>query len=282
MKRVTITGAAGLLGPTVVEHFVEQGYEVLSTDIRKPEHPKSPFLTADLSNLGECYGVLEAADAVVHLAAIPAALMYPNEVTFANNVTATYNILEAAAGRGIKKAVIASSECSYGIVFSRHNLVPAYVPIDEDHPQLPEDCYGLSKICNEATADAIHRRTGMQVVTLRLGNVITRERYALFPGFIRDPKQRRVILWSYIDARDIAAAAQLAIEKDGLGSLKLNIAADDTCMDITSGELLKAEFPTVTDIRCPVDGYHTLLSNEKAKKTLGWKPVHFWRDNVVK
>ncbi|GHT78848.1 nucleoside-diphosphate-sugar epimerase [Spirochaetia bacterium] len=280
MKRVTITGAAGLLGPTVVEYFTAQGYEVLSTDIKKPAHPKSRFVTADLSSLGECYGVLENADAVVHLAAIPSAYIFPNEVTFANNVTASYNILEAAVGRGIRKAVIASSECIYGIVTTRRFLTPTYVPMDEEHPLLPEDSYSLSKICAEATADVIHNRTGMQIVSFRLGNVITREMYANFPGFIHDPKPRRPILWSYIDARDIAAACVLAIEKDDLGSVKLNLAADDTSMDIKTGELLKAEFPAVTDIRCPVDGYHTLLSNERAKKVLGWKPEHCWRDNV--
>jgi nucleoside-diphosphate-sugar epimerase len=280
MKRVTITGAAGLLGPAVVEYFIEQGYEVLSTDIKKPEHPKSRFVTANLSNLGECYGILENADAVIHLAAIPSAYIFPNEVTFANNVTASYNILEAAAGRGIRKAVIASSECIYGVVTTRNGRIPKYVPMDEDHPTLPEDSYSLSKICAEATADVIHNRTGMQVVSFRIGNVITKAKYAEFSGFIHDPKIRSCLLWSYIDARDIASACALAVEKDGLGSIRLNLAADDTSMDITTGELLKAEFPTVTDIRCPVNGYHTLLSNTKAKEVLGWKPIHFWRDNV--
>jgi nucleoside-diphosphate-sugar epimerase len=152
--------------------------------------------------------------------------------------------------------------------------------VDEDHPLLPEDAYSLSKICAEAGADVFHRRTGMQVVSFRLGNVIDKAKYLDFPGFIHDSKQRKGILWSYIDARDVASACELAILKDGLGSVKLNLAADDTGMDITSGELLKAEYPGLTDIRCPVNGYHTLLSNKKAKEILGWKPVHFRRDNV--
>jgi len=53
-------------------------------------------------------------------------------------------------------------------------------------------------------------------------------------------------------------------------------------MDIPSYDLMKAEFPYVTDIRSPIDGYQTLLSNEKAKKVLGWQPVHHWRDNLTK
>jgi nucleoside-diphosphate-sugar epimerase len=40
--------------------------------------------------------------------------------------------------------------------------------MDEQHPQLPQDSYGLSKVVNELTADMFHRRTGMQVVSCRL------------------------------------------------------------------------------------------------------------------
>ncbi len=280
MKKIVITGGSGLLGPYVVDHFVEMGYDVLSVDITKPQKSSARFMTVNLMNLGECYGALEGADAVVHLAAIPVAYSHPNEVTFQNNVMSTFNILEAAAGLGIKKAVIASSESSYGIVFSKQHLVPQYVPIDEDHPQLPEDCYGLSKIVAEKNADMINRRCGMQVVSFRIGNVITPEMYKNFHGFIHEPKMRRVILWSYIDARDIASACRLAVEADGLGSVALNLAADDTSMDIKNSQLMKMEFPEVKDIRVPLDNYHTLLSNEKAKKVLDWQPVHCWRDNV--
>ena len=279
MKKVTITGSAGLLGPYVVEHFLEHGYDVLSVDRIKPAKQLTHHMTTDLNNLGECYGILEGADAVIHLAAIATAYIYPNEVTFQNNVMGTYNILEAAAGLGIKKAVIASSECAYGFCNSRQGLEPTYLPVDEDHPLLPEDCYGLGKIVGEEIAEAIHRRCGMQIVSMRLGNVITKEKYREFPGFIHEPYTRKMLVWNYIDARDIAAACRLSIEKDGLGATVVNIAADDTCMDIKSLDLIKMIYPHI-EIRGNVDDYQTLYSNEKAKRVLGWKPAHFWRDNV--
>lgn len=280
MKKVVITGVSGRLGPYVVEHFVEMGYDVLGVDITKPEQSLSKFMTVNLMNIGECYGALAGADAVVHLAAIPVAYSHPNEVTFQNNVMSTYNILEAAAGLGIKKAVIASSESSYGIVFTKQNLEPQYVPMDEDHPQLPEDCYGLSKIVSEKTAEMINRRCGMQIVSFRIGNIISTKMYKNFPGFIHESNKRRNILWSYVDARDIAVACRLAIEAEGLEYIALNLSADDTSMDIKSSELMKAEFPEVKDIRVSLDNYHTLLSNEKAKKVLNWQPVHSWRENI--
>lgn len=280
MAKVVVTGGSGMLGRYVVREFVEHGYDVLNADIRPLEDPVCPTLIADLEQLGECYSALAGADAVVHLAAIPAAHIRTPEVTFRNNVMSTYNILQAAEGLGIRKAVIASSESSYGIVFAVHPPAPKYVPVDEAHPQLPEDSYGLSKVVNELTADMFHRRTGMQIVSLRLGNVIPPERYATFPSFIHDPAQRERILWSYIDTRDAATACRLAVEADGLGAVALNIAADDSSMAIRSRELMAARFPGVTDFRAPLEGHETLLSNEKAKQLLGWQPVHFWRDEV--
>ncbi|MBS4204415.1 NAD-dependent epimerase/dehydratase family protein [Lederbergia citrea] len=280
MPKVVITGGSGLLGPSVIKEFLDHGYEVVNADVKKPQEELCRTVITDLTNLGEVHGVLVGADAVIHLAAIPVAYSHPNEVTFRNNVMSTYNILEAAGNLGIKKAVITSSESSYGICFSKNSLEPKYVPIDEEHPQLPEDSYGLSKIVNEQTADMIHRRTGMQVVSMRLGNVITPENYANFPSFIHDPEQRKTILWSYIDSRDAATAYRLAVETDGLGSVVLNIANDETSMDIESKQLMEQVFPNVKDFKTELTGFETLLSNEKAKKLLNWQPVHVWRNYV--
>ena len=281
MKNIVITGGSGLLGPDVIKEFLEHGYNVVNADMKYPKEALCRTIITDLTDLGQVHGVLAHADAVVHLAAIPVAYSHPNEVTFRNNVMSTYNILEAAGNLGIKKAVITSSESSYGICFSKQGLTPQYVPIDEDHPQLPEESYGLSKIVNEKTADMIHQRTGMQVVSFRLGNVISPEMYKNFPGFIHQPEQRKTILWSYIDTRDAATAYRLAIETEGLGSVALNIAADDSSMAIPSKQLMEECYPSVTNFRRELTGYESLLSNEMAKKLLNWQPVHKWRDYVT-
>ncbi|MFC4737177.1 NAD-dependent epimerase/dehydratase family protein [Bacillus daqingensis] len=282
MAKVVVTGGSGLLGRDVIQEFIDHGYEVVNADVKHPKEARCKTVITDLTNLGEVYGVLAGADAVVHLAAIPVAYSHPNEVTFENNTMSTYNILEAAAHLGIQKAVLSSSESSYGICFSRQGLEPQYVPIDEEHPQLPDDSYGFSKIVNEQTADMMHRRTGMQIVSFRLGNVITPEMYKNFPSFIHEPEIRKPILWSYIDTRDAASAYRLAVEAEGLGSVALNIGADESSMDIESQELMKTCFPNVTDIRQDISGYAPLLDNKKAKRLLNWQPVQNWRDNVNK
>ncbi len=281
-KKVVVTGGSGLLGPFVVKEFLEHGYDVLNVDTKLPREALCPTVITDLTQLGQAYGVLQGAHAVVHMAAIPVAYSHPNEVTFQNNVMSTYNILEAAAGLGIKRAVTASSESSYGIVFAVHPFSPQYVPIDEDHPQLPQDAYGLSKIVNEKTGDMFYQQTGMQVVSFRIGNIITPAMYKRFPEFIHQPEERERILWSYVDARDVASACRLAVECDGRGSIAINLAADDTSMDVKSRDLMRARYPDVTDFRESLDGFETLLSNKLAKERLGWQPVYSWREEVEK
>ena len=115
-KKIVITGTAGLLGPHVARHFAEHGYHVVGIDRAVPkESAAQENLIVDLTNAGEVYSALSGAMGVVHLAAIPRPGIYTSEVTFGNNILASYHILEAADNLGIKKAVIASSESALSI-----------------------------------------------------------------------------------------------------------------------------------------------------------------------
>ena len=280
-KKIVITGTAGMLGPYVVDHFLKEGYDVLSVDKVMPKELKCRHWTVDLNDLGQVYGMLQGAYGVVHLAAIPRADIYPNETTFQNNIMGSYNIMEACGALGIKKVVIASSECAYGLCFAKENLVPEYVPVDELHPAWAEDPYGMAKVAAEVMAEGFHRRFGTQIINFRIGNILTQELYGqIFPGFINRTDIRRRNLWNYIDARDIATACQLAIEVEGLGAEVMNLGADDTCQEITSAELVKAEFPDLTDIRSDISGFQPIYCNKKAKEMLGWVPTRFWRDQL--
>jgi nucleoside-diphosphate-sugar epimerase len=60
----------------------------------------------------------------------------------------------------------------------------------------------------------------------------------------------------------------------------VNIAADETSMDMKSAELMSSCYPNVNDFRIPLNGYESLLSNKKAKRLLGWSPKYKWREEV--
>ncbi|MFP4540966.1 MAG: NAD-dependent epimerase/dehydratase family protein [Opitutales bacterium] len=282
-KRVAITGGSGMTGHWIVKHFVEQGYEVTNLDNRRPEEPLCPTILTDLTDAGQVANALSPYgtgnrtpyDAVIHFAAIPRAYEHPNDEVFRVNTLSTYNVLEACAVHGIQKVVVASSESSYGICFASEFFEPDYLPIDEAHPQRPEDCYGLSKVVNEATAEAFHRRTGMQVVSFRLGNILTPAMHAQIKALYPEPEARLRILWSYIDARDVANACELAIQAEGIGCQPMILAADDTSSNKPSAELIKRFLPGVKDLRYDFKGREALISNERVKTVLGWKQQYF-------
>ncbi|HYC71573.1 MAG TPA: NAD(P)-dependent oxidoreductase [Opitutaceae bacterium] len=283
MKRILVTGGSGKAGQWVVREFLAAGYDVVNVDSRRPA-PELPCRTiaADLTQLGQVVsafsphvtGRREPYAGVVHLAAIPRPFDHPNDEVFRTNVLATHHVLEACGLLGIRKAVIASSESSYGMAFSHELLPPVYLPIDEDHPQRPEDTYGLSKVLNEQTAEMFHRRDGLQALSFRIGNVITPEDYAPLRARLKHPEDRQRILWSYIDARDLAAACRLGIEKDGLGCRAMNVTADVTSSDIPTPELLKRFFPGVP-LKSPLPGHRSLYTNTRLKELLDWRQRHF-------
>lgn len=285
-QRIIVTGGSGKAGKWIVREFIEQGYDVINLDWKKPEKELCKTIIVDLNDLGQVHNALSLYSdrdqnpvvGVVHFAAIPQAFVFPNDVTYRNNVMNTYNILEAAANLGIQKVVLASSESSYGIVFANQFFDPHYLPLDEHHPQLPEDSYGLSKVVNEITGETFNRRTGMQVISFRLGNILEPEDYPRLKESFSHPENRKVILWSYIDVRDVGIACRLAVEKEGLGAQSLILCADDTSSDRTTQELIDTYLPNVKDIRIPLENRKSLLSNEKVKRVLGWKQKHSWQD----
>ena len=282
--RIIITGGSGKAGHWIVKHFVEEGYDVINVDTRRPAVALCRTIVADLTQFGQVVAAFSPHGTgnrapyagVIHMAAIPRAHENPNDEIFRVNSLTTYNVLEACGLLGIKKAVIASSESSYGICFADKFFEPQYLPIDEAHPQLPEDTYGLTKVVNEATAAMFHRRDGTQIISLRIGNVVCPEDYAGIKARFNHPEDRLRILWSYIDSRDLAIGCRLAIEKSGLGCEAVIIAADDSSSNIPSQKLIKKYLPGVKDFRRPLTGRQALISNARLKKLLGWKQQHFF------
>ncbi|HEY7029778.1 MAG TPA: NAD(P)-dependent oxidoreductase [Thermomicrobiales bacterium] len=279
--RILVTGGSGKLGRVVVRELVAHGYEVVSADQRAPsERPTDHrFVQTDLGDVGQVAGAMAGCGAVIHLGAIPNPYDHADEVVFLNNVGATFATLQAASLLGVKKAVFASSISALGTAWALEPFAPLYAPVDEAHPLIVKDPYGLSKEVDERTGEMFHRRTGMQVVALRFhwvaGEGEAKERAAQLaadPG--RDNWWR--LLWGYIDVRDAAAACRLGIEADGLAFEACNVVAADTLAAQPTEELIRTYAPTV-EIRQPISGTAGGFSIEKGRRLLGWEPVHGWR-----
>jgi len=278
IRRSVVTGSSGKAGRAVVHDLIEHGYAVLGVDTVAAREPSSPQIRADLTDLGQTFEVLRNADAVVHLAAIPAPGLVSDEVTFRNNTLSTYNVFSAATALGVQRIVWASSETTLGLPFDRQP--PAYAPIDEQHPLWPESSYALSKVLGEQMAQQFSRWSGIPIVGLRFSNIMEPGDYQRFPGFWSDPRLRKWNLWSYVDARDVAQSCRLGLEASVQGADVFIIAAGDTVMPQPNRELLAAVFPTVP-LREGTGDHETLLSIDKARRRLGYAPQHSWRDHVA-
>src|SRR3954470_22835603 len=216
-----------------------------------------------------------AVDALVHLAAIPAPGLFPNATTFANNITASYNVYSAALRVGVRNIVWASSETVLGLPFDEP---PPYVPVDEDYPPRPNSTYSLVKTLEEELARQLCRwHPDLKLIGLRFSNVMYPEDYARFPSFDADARARKWNLWGYIDARDGAQAVRKALEYDVTGTDVFIVANADTVMSRPNEELLAEVFPGVA-VKRPFGPNETLLSIDKARRLLGYEPQHSWRD----
>jgi nucleoside-diphosphate-sugar epimerase len=275
--KVVVTGASGKAGRAVVRDLLEHGYEVLSVDLLPPREPLTRPLLVDLTEMGQALECLAGADAVVHLAAIPAPQIRTEQETFRTNTLSTYNVFEAARLLGLRRVVWASSETILGLPFEREQ--PAYAPIDEAHPPYPESSYALSKLLSEELARQLNRWTGTPFVALRFSNIMEPDDYAEFPSFWENPRIRRWNLWGYVDARDVALSCRRGLEADLATAEHFIVAAADTVMNRPSRELMAEVFPDVP--YRPGEGeFDTLLSIGKARRVLGYQPQHSWRDHL--
>ena len=237
-------------------------------------------MVTDLTDFGQVVDAFtggargDHVDAVVHLGAIPAPGLVPDAALFANNLTASFNVLHAARQLGIFRIVIASSETVLGLPFDED---PPYLPIDEEYDARPESVYSVGKHLEEQLAIQFVRwDPGLSISALRFSNVIDPEEYAAFPEFDTDPALRKWNLWTYIDVRDGALAVLRALEAGVPGFEAYVIANADSVMSRSTASLAAEVFPDV-EVRKELAEHESLYSIEKARRMLGFDPEHGWR-----
>ena len=275
---IVVTGAAGRLGRRVVQWLVDQDKEVLATDQLVADDLPAEFVRCDLGDAKAVEGILKDAEAVVHMGAIPGPLREDPRVIFTNNVTSTFNVMMSAAELGLRRVVFSSSAFGMGWAHDGNAFVPLYLPLDEEHPMMPFEPYGLSKQVGEDIGRMIARSSNTTVVSLRFTNVALPEVQAEFPWPAPTPENPlTLVMWAYADARDVAEAHVLALDAEIEEYEAFMIAQPSSRFKEPTIDLVKNNFGDRVEIREGLSGAASVISTEKAQRLLGWRPRYDWR-----
>ena len=278
--RIVVTGASGVIGRHVVADLLEHGHAVHALDRVPPPAELAgngaTWVQGDVRDPALMASVMQTARAegLVHLAALPTPRHGTPLEVFSTNVEATFVALEAAGNAGVGRVSLASSISLLGLPWGAPGLAPLYAPVDEAHPNIGTDPYGLTKEVDEATAAMMCRRHGMQIVALRISNtapmaahLARMEKAALDPGPLANE------LWAYLGARDAARAFALGVERDIPGFHVVNVMAPDTYSPLPTAELMARYHPS-TSLRRPLVGREVPFDLARCRDLLGFTAQH--------
>jgi len=169
---VLIAGGAGYIGCHAVRYFARHGVPVVVLDNLSTGHRELlpggdvPFEHVDLGDREALAGVFarHRPVAVVHFAAktfVGESVQDPSKY-YRENVSYTWNLLEAMRAGECRDIVFSSTCATYGL--------PVRTPIDEGHPQNPISPYGRTKLHMEHMMEDYSRAYGMRFAALRYFN----------------------------------------------------------------------------------------------------------------
>lgn len=286
--RALVTGGAGFIGSHVVDLLIAEGHEVAVLDNfahgrRRNLNPGASVHDVDVASPATVVAIRDARPEVVfHFAAqisVKASVDDPGDDARVN-VLGLLNVLEASAKHGARKVVFASSGATYGN--------PAYLPIDEDHPQRPESPYGITKLIGEHYLRYYAASRGLDFTALRLGNVYGPRQDAtgeagVIARFARQllAGQTPTIHWDGEQTRDYVYVGDVA-----WASLRAAIAGGGRCYGIGTGvgttvnrlyevlcAIIGVDVPPERSPRRSGDIRSAFYDVSRACRELDWRPV---------
>ena len=136
---ILVTGAAGRLGMLVVDRLIARGYDVLATDRVPLDESPVPFVLADLCEVDRVNGLLDGAEAVIHMGAISSTTETDADLIINNNFHMSVHLWQWCTQHRVR-FIYASSAATYGDGgqgFPFGVIGPQIVEAFPDYPDLP-------------------------------------------------------------------------------------------------------------------------------------------------
>jgi len=176
IKRILITGVAGLIGTHLSRYFLDKGYEISGIDDLSGGYKENiddrliksmKFAEINLIDSKALEGAFKELkpDFVYHLAAYAAEGLSPfiRNYNYTNNILASVNVINECIKNDVQKMVFTSSMAVYGI---------GIPPFTEDQPLSPIDPYGIAKYSVEQDLKQAYNQFGLKYTIIRPHNII--------------------------------------------------------------------------------------------------------------
>ena len=299
---ILVTGGAGYVGSIVAEELLKKGHEVIILDNLQQGHkgavaPGADFIFADLCSAEALDGVFQRAkiDAVMHMAAetvVEYSMTDPKRY-FHSNIVGGMTLLDSMLKHRVHKLIFSSSAAAYGD--------PQSIPVEEDHPKLPVNSYGESKLMFERILEWYGKAYGLKHISLRYFNAAGASESLgedhhpethIIPNVLKAalsknspvsifgtdyPTKDGSCIRDYVHVVDIAQAHVLALENlEKMNDKAYNLGSGEGYSVLEVVEVARK----VTDLEIPVkisarrrgDPAILVASSKRAKSELGWEP----------
>jgi nucleoside-diphosphate-sugar epimerase len=299
-KKILVTGGCGFIGSEVTKQLSNIGSKVTILDnlsSGKEEYIRNisgvELIKSDLSEISSLNSILDDKDYVINLASlpfIPDSYHMPMKF-FESNVNSTISLaLEVIKHKNIKKFIHISSSEIYGSA--------RYVPMDENHPTLPQSTYAVSKLAAERVVFTMYKEHGLPAVIIRpfnaFGPNITQP--YIIPEIISQllKNDKKISLGNINSKRDLtfvsdtANAIILALTAEGVMGETINVGSQRSVSikELVSmiSEIMEKEVEIEIDVsRMRPFDVDTLVCNyDRANRLLDWTPQVSIMDGLKK
>jgi UDP-arabinose 4-epimerase len=313
LKTILVTGGAGYVGSHCCKAFAKAGWKVVVFDNLfrgwRDMVKWGPLIEGDIldrSALDAAFAEVKP-DVVAHFAALTSVgeSVADPSLYYRNNSFGAFNLLEAMRAAGVNKLIFSSTAATYG--------VPHQTPLPEDHPQLPINPYGWSKLFVERMMADYAAAYDLRYAALRYFNAAgadgegeVGERHEpethVIPlaarGALRDDYVFTIFgddfetrdgtcVRDYIHVSDLgrahAAAADYLFGGGAAMAFNLGTGHGTTVKEIADAIESVSGWPLPRRIgpRRAGDPAVLVASNARAKAILGWEPQHSSIDEIV-
>ncbi len=314
-KSILITGGAGFIGSHLADKYLEKEAEKVivfddfsTGSMKNLEHLKDEKLTVVKGSILNAKLLdqtvkKEKVEIIDHEAAeLEVYTGIRNSLRDARiNIFGTLNVLNTALKNRVEKVIFASSGAVYGEA--------EYLPVDENHPLTPHWPYGVSKLSGERYCVQYYRLYGLDTTSFRYsivygprewyGRVLTMFMKRIFlenkpPVVFGDGEQVR----DFVYVKDLVKAHVRAIENQRASGEVFNLSSGkgisvrelaETLVRF-SGKKLETIFDDPLEgrassfqperVRLMGELRRFVLSNEKAKRILSWRPVTDFKEGL--